>query len=140
MKKLILVALVFCCFSFTSLPVNKSLIEDQATIYIYQSGQFANKGNGWLMFLDQNKICTPGNNSYIKLTVNKGRHTISLKNNTVHSFKDPKTVTIDTEAGQSYYIACNSSKDYKRVKFEIKQVAKSIADQQMKSKAAQECR
>jgi hypothetical protein len=139
MKKLFAIVAVCLCFSFTSRPVVPENPADEATIYIYRTGQFMGAGNNWALFLDGKKICKLSNNKFIKLTVPKGKHTVNSHVGGVGLFKKETDIEIDAEPGQSYYIACNVKQSITRARLELIEVTKSTADKQMKNMALDNC-
>jgi hypothetical protein len=95
MKKLLGIVAVCVCFSFTHL-----LGAEEATIYIYRTGQFTGAGSNWAMYLDSKKICKLSNNKFIKLTVSKGKHSINSQVGGVGLFKKETVIEIDAEGGR----------------------------------------
>ena len=140
MRKLICFAFLFACFAFTT-PSKKSLmpVADQATIYIYRTGQFMGSTANWAMFVDEKKICKLSNNKYIKVMVDKGKHTISSKQGGVSIMKKEMEIEIDAEPGKSYYIACNVKTSITRARLEMLEVTKSTADKQMEKLSLDNC-
>jgi formylmethanofuran dehydrogenase subunit D len=138
MKSLFLLGLVFL-FSFANKPVHKVLPDEEATIYIYRAGQFMAAGNNWAMYLDGKKICKLSNNKFIKVTVPKGKHSITSQIGGIGLFKKETEIEIDAEAGQSYYIACNVKQSFTRARLEMLEVTKSTADKQMKDMTLDNC-
>ena len=87
MRKLICFVFVFACFAFTTPPKNTKSSTEEATIYIYRTGQWVGSTANWSMFVDEKKICKLSNNKFIKVNVPKGKHTISSKQGGVSIMK-----------------------------------------------------
>jgi len=140
MKKLICFVCLFACFAFTT-PSQKtqSSTEDQATIYIYRTGQWVGSTANWSMFVDEKKICKLSNNKFIKVTVDKGKHSISSKQGGVSIMKKEMEIEIEAEPGKSYYIACNVKTSFTRARLEMLEVTKSTADKQMEKLTLDNC-
>ena len=138
MKTLIAIALVFICFSFSPAPATISLPVDDATIYIYQAGQTTVASNSAL-YIDNRKICQLSNSRYIKLTVSKGKHTISSKQGSTAAFKKELNIQIDAEAGKTYYIAYNVKSGPAKAKVALQEVDKITADKQMAGLTGSNC-
>jgi hypothetical protein len=140
MKSLICIVLVSLCFSFSPAPKKTAVPSDeQATIYIYRVGQYMGAGANWAMFVDEKKVCKLSNNKYIKVTVSKGKHTISSKQGGMTVFKKEMDVEIDAEPGKSYYVACNVKTSFTRARLEMLEVTKSTADKQMANLSLDNC-
>ena len=137
MKKLLGVLSLFACFSFTHLPTTTPV--DEATIYVYRAGQLTGAGNNWAMYLDGKKICKLSNNKFMKLTVSKGKHSITSQIGGVGLFKKETEIEIDAEAGGSYYVACNIKQSITRSRLEMLEVTKSTAEKQMKDMSLDNC-
>ncbi|MFL5811458.1 MAG: DUF2846 domain-containing protein [Flavisolibacter sp.] len=138
MKNLIAIAFVFFCFSFSPAPGKNSTPVDDATIYIYQSGQ-VNAASKSVLYIDNRKMCQLSSSRYISLTVSKGKHTISSKEGTASAFKKELNIEIDAEAGKSYYIEYKIKPGATRAKLELQLVNKDIADKQMVGLTGSNC-
>ena len=139
MRKLICYVLLFACFSFTTAPKKTQSLTEEATIYIYRTGQWMGSTANWSMFVDEKKICKLSNNKYIKVTVPQGKHTISSKQGGVAMMKKEMEIEIDAEAGKSYYISCNVKTSFTRARLEMLEVTKSTADKQMEKLTLDNC-
>ena len=137
MKKLIGILSIIVCFSFTQKPQPSNA--DEATIYIYRTGQFTGAGSNWAMYLDGKKICKLSNNKFIKLTVAKGKHSITSQVGGVGLFKKETEIEIEAEGGGNYYVACNIKQSITRARLEMLEVTKSTAEKQMKNMALDNC-
>lgn len=138
MKFLLTLSLVFL-FSFNNHPKESTLPTEEATIYIYRAGQFTGATNNWAMYVDGKKICKLSNNKFIKVTVAKGKHSITSQIGGIGLFKKETEIEIEAEAGQSYYVACNIKQSFTRSRLEMLEVTKSTADKQMKEMALDNC-
>jgi hypothetical protein len=138
MKKMIACAMLVGCFAFTKLPTTEKKPED-ATIYIYRTGQFTGAGANWAMYVDGKKLCKLSNNKFFKVTVSQGKHVINSKVGGVGLFKKETEVELDAEAGKSYYVACNVKQSITRARLELIEVTKSTADKQMKKMTLDNC-
>ena len=126
MKKLIGILSIIVCFSFTQKPQSSNA--DEATIYIYRTGQFTGAGSNWAMYLDGKKICKLSNNKFIKLTVAKGKHSITSQVGGVGLFKKEAEIEIEAEGGGNYYVAYNIKQSITRARLEMLEVTKSTAE------------
>ena len=139
MSKLICFVFEFACFAFTTPPKNTKSSTEEATIYIYRTGQWVGSTANWSMFVDEKKICKLSNNKFIKVNVPKGKHTISSKQGGVSIMKKEMEIEIDAEPGKSYYIACNVKTSFTRARLEMLEVTKSTADKQMEKLELDNC-
>jgi len=139
MRKLICFVFVFACFAFTTPPKSTLTPTEEATIYIYRTGQWVGSTANWSMFVDEKKICKLSNNKFIKVNVPKGKHTISSKQGGVSIMKKEMEIEIDAEPGKSYYIACNVKTSFTRARLEMLEVTKSTADKQMEKLSLDNC-
>lgn len=112
---------------------------EMATVYIYRVGQFNAAAANWSIFADGEKICKLSNNKYIKHQVKPGAHEYNAKVGGVEIFKKETGITIDTEAGKSYYIACNVKSSITRARLELLEVTKSTAEKQMAKMSLDNC-
>ena len=138
MRSLLMLSLAFL-FSFTTAPKADVPSTEEATIYIYRAGQFNAATSNWAMYVDGKKICKLSNNKFIKVTVSKGKHSITSQIGGVGLFKKETEIEIDAEAGQSYYVACNVKQSFTRSRLEMLEVTKSTADKQMKEMSLDNC-
>lgn len=138
MRKIFAAVVVCACMSFTA-STTYHAADDQATIYIYRTGQFTGAGANWAMYVDGKKVCKLSNNKFFKVTVAKGKHTINSKMGGPSLFKKETEVEIDAEPGQSYYVACNIKQSFTRARLEMMEVTKSTAEKQMKNMALDNC-
>ncbi|MGZ5191330.1 MAG: DUF2846 domain-containing protein [Flavisolibacter sp.] len=140
MKNLICFAFLFACFAFTT-PPKKTLSrsEEQATIYIYRTGQFMGSTANWSMWVDEKKICKLSNNKFIKVTVDKGKHIVASKQGGVSIMKKEMEIEIDAEPGKSYYVSCNVKTSFTRARLEMLEVTQSTGKKQMEKLTLDNC-
>lgn len=140
MKNLLCIALLTMCFSFSPAPKKTSTpVQDQATIYIYHTGQNLRSGADWSIFVDNKKICQLASNKFIKLTVSSGKHSFGSAQSGMNVFKKENHVELNAEAGKSYYIAYNVKANKTRSTVGMMLVTKSTADQRMANLKAGNC-
>jgi hypothetical protein len=139
MKSLISFAFLFACFAFTTSSKKTQAAEEQATIYIYRTGQLMGSTANWSMWVDEKKICKLSNNKFIKVTVDKGKHTVTSKQGGVSIMKKEMEIEIDAEPGKTYYIACNVKTSFTRARLEMLEVTKSTGEKQMEKLTLDNC-
>jgi hypothetical protein len=126
--------LLMMCFSFSPAPKETSMSsQDQATIYVYHTGQNLKTGADWSILVDDKKACQLASNRFIRLTVPAGKHSLGSAQSGVNVFKKQNHVELNAEAGKSYYIAYNVKAGKTRPEVGMILVTKSTADQQMAS-------
>lgn len=113
--------------------------QENATVYIYRVGQFNAAAANWSIWADETKICKLSNNRFIKHEVKPGKHVYSAKVGGVGLLKKETEIELETEAGKSYYIACNVKTSITRARLELIEVTKSTADKQMAKMSLDHC-
>jgi hypothetical protein len=139
MKSLFSLAMLFACFAFTTPSKKTPVAEEQATIYIYRTGQLMGSTANWSMWVDEKKICKLSNNKFIKVTVDKGKHTVTSKQGGVSIMKKEMEIEIDAEPGKTYYVACNVKTSFTRARLEMLEVTKSTGEKQMEKLTLDNC-
>lgn len=113
--------------------------EEMATVFIYRVGQFGAAAANWSIWADETKICKLSNNKFIMHQVKPGKHVYSAKVGGVGILKKETEIELETEAGETYYIACNVKTSFTRARLELIEVTKSTATKQMAKMSQDNC-
>ncbi len=128
-------------FTRTTAPAEKAAPaeKEMATVYIYRVGQFGAAAANWSIWADETKICKLSNNKFITHQVKPGKHVYSARVGGVGILKKETEIELETEAGGTYYIACNVKTSFTRARLELIEVTKSTATKQMAKMSLDNC-
>lgn len=127
-------------FTKTTAPAEAAPAEkEMATVYIYRVGQFGAAAANWSIWADETKICKLSNNKFIAHQVKPGKHVYSARVGGVGILKKETEIELETEAGGTYYIACNVKTSFTRARLELIEVTKSTATKQMAKMSLDNC-
>jgi len=138
MNLLILLIIPF----FLSLNINEKnleVTEDTATLVFYRKGQFAGALQNYNVYVNGQKLCKISNGKYFSVQVNPGETFFTSKAGGIEVFKKKENLSIEAEAGQTYYVECNLKRSITRYRMEFTEVTVNTAKREMKRLEEDNC-
>jgi hypothetical protein len=111
----------------------------KAKLVIYRDKQFAGSALNFALYINDVKLCKISNNRFIEWEVDPGEVVLNAKRGGIEAFKKKTGITLDAEAGATYYIRCDLQSSLMRTRMEMSEVTKNTADRDMEGMQMDDC-